>query len=90
MSATSSTDTWTGAAAGRAFLGTPGDKVGAPRHLLTTYVANPPGVPPTRGAFAAELARQGFDPASPVDGTFTKRDSDSALSEVEVNAWATS
>lgn len=76
-----------GDAAGRAFLDTPGDKIGAPPHLLTTYVAKAQGVPPTRDAFAAELARQGFDRASTVYGTFKTRDSSFALSEVEVNAW---
>lgn len=74
-------------AAGRAFVDTPGDKIGAPPHLLTTYVRKAQGVPPTRGAFAAELARQGFDRASAVYRTFKQRDSSFALSEVEVNAW---
>lgn len=76
-----------GEAAGRAFLDTPGDRIGAPPHLLTTYVAKAQGVPPTRGAFAAELARQGFERVSTVYGTFKARDSSFTLSEVEVNAW---
>lgn len=76
-----------GDSAARAFLDTPGDKIGAPPHLLTTYVAKAQGVPPTRAAFAAELARQGFDRASAVYGSFKQRDSSFALSEVEVNAW---
>lgn len=76
-----------GDSAGRAFLDTPGDKIGAPPHLLTTYVAKAQGVPPTREAFAAELARQGFDRASTVYASFKQRDSSFALSEVEVNAW---
>lgn len=76
-----------GDAAARAFLDTPGDKVGAPPHLLKTYVAKAQGLPPTRGAFAAELARQGFDRASAVYASFKQRDPSFALSEVEVNAW---
>ena len=76
-----------GDAAGRAFMDTPGDKIGAPPHLLTTYVVKAQGVPPTRSAFAAELARQGFDQASTLYSAFKKRDSSFALSEVEVNAW---
>ena len=76
-----------GDSAARAFLDTPGDKIGAPPHLLTTYVAKAQDVPPTRGAFAAELARQGFDRASAVYAAFKKRDSSFVLSEVEVNAW---
>ena len=76
-----------GDSAGRAFLDTPGNKIGAPPHLLTTYVAKAQGVPPTRAAFAAELARQGFDRASTVYASFKQRDSTFAISEVEVNAW---
>lgn len=76
-----------GDTAGRAFLDTPSDKIGAPPHLLTTFVAKAQGVPPTQSAFAAELARQGFDRASTVYSAFKKRDSSFALSEVEVNAW---
>jgi tetratricopeptide (TPR) repeat protein len=76
-----------GDAAGRAFLDTPADRIGAPPHLLTTYVAKAQGVPPTRGTFAAELARQGFDRASMVYRTFRQRDSSFSLTEVEVNAW---
>ena len=68
-------------------MDTPGDRVGAPAHLLATYVRKAQGVPPTRDAFAAELAQQGFDQASAVYRTFRTRDSTFALSEVEVNAW---
>lgn len=76
-----------GDSAGRAFLDTPANKIGAPPHLLTTYVAKAQGVPPTREGFAAELARQGFDRASTVYRAFKQRDSSFALSEGEVNAW---
>jgi dienelactone hydrolase len=76
-----------GDAAGRAFLDTPANKIGAPPHMLTTYVSKAQGVPPTRDAFAAELARQGFDRASAVYRAFEQRDSSFALSEGEVNAW---
>jgi dienelactone hydrolase len=76
-----------GDAAGRAFLDTPGDKVGAPSHVLTTYAVKSQSPPPTRDAFAAELARQGFDRASAVYATFKQRDASFALRESEVNAW---
>jgi dienelactone hydrolase len=76
-----------GDAAGRAFLNTPGDQIGAPPHLLTTYVAKAQGASPTRDSFAVELARQGFDQASAVYARFKQRDSSFALSEGEVNAW---
>lgn len=44
-------------------------------------------MPPTQSAFAAELARQGFDRVSAVYSAFKQRDSSFTLSEVEVNAW---
>ena len=46
-----------GDAAGRAFLNIPAAETGAPAHLLTVYKTHAQGVPPTRAAFAAELAQ---------------------------------
>lgn len=76
-----------GDAAGRAFLNIPAAQTGAPAHLLTVYKTNAQGVPPTRAAFAAELARKGFEQASAIYQVLQKREPGFALSDGELNAW---
>jgi dienelactone hydrolase len=75
-------------AASRAFLDTPASKTGAPAHLLVTTVRKAQGAPPTRAAFAAELARTGFDKASITYKAFKARSANFTLSEDELNSWA--
>lgn len=73
--------------AGHAFLDTPAARAGAPAHLFTVFSRKATGVPPTRTAFAAELARQGFDRASDVYKSFKQRESGFTLSDDELNLW---
>lgn len=77
-----------GDAASRAFLDLPAAKSGAPAHLLTTSVTHSQGAPPTRAAFAAELARQGFGKTSSVYQAFKAREPDFTLSDDELVSWA--
>lgn len=76
-----------GDAASQAFLDLPAARSGAPAHLLTTSVTHSQGAPPTRAAFAAELARQGFDKASSVYQAFKAREPDFSLSDDELVSW---
>lgn len=76
-----------GDAAGRAFLDSPAARTGAPAHLLTVYQAKGQGDPPTRTAFAAALAREGFEHASASYEAFRKRNPGFTLSDDELNAW---
>ena len=76
-----------GDAAGRAFLDSPADRIGAPAHLLTVYQAKEQGDPPTRIAFAAALAREGFEHASAIYEAFRKRSPGFTLSDDELNTW---
>ena len=74
-------------AAGRAFLNIPAAQTGAPAHLLTVRKTNAQGFPPTRAAFAAELARKGFEQASAIYQALHKREPAFALSDGELTAW---
>lgn len=76
-----------GDAAGRAFLDTPVDKTGAPRHLLAIDVSRSTGAPPTRAAFVAELDRAGFDKALATYQAFKDRDPGFDIPEPELNRW---
>lgn len=76
-----------GDASGRAFLDLPAAQTGAPPHLLTLYTKKAQGVPPTRAAFAVELARKGFDQAPAAYQAFKKRDPGFTLSDGELTAW---
>lgn len=76
-----------GDSASRAFLDAPADKSGAPRHLLTVSVSRSRGEPPTRQAFAAELARQGFAKASTVFQAFKAREPQFDLTDDELQSW---
>jgi dienelactone hydrolase len=71
----------------RAFLDLPAAQSGAPAHLLTTSVTHSQGAPPTRAAFAAELARLGFDKASSVYQAFKTREPAFTLSDDELISW---
>lgn len=73
--------------AGQAFLDTPASRTGAPAHLFTLFSRKAQGVPPTREAFAAELARQGFDHATDVYKAFKKREPEFTLSDEGLNMW---
>ncbi len=66
---------------------TPASRTGAPAHLFTLFSRKVQGVPPTRGAFAAELARQGFDHASDVYKAFKNREPEFTLSNEGLNTW---
>jgi Flp pilus assembly protein TadD len=72
---------------GRAFLDLPAARTGAPAHLLTVYQAKGQGDPPTRAAFAAALAREGFANASASFAAFRLRNPRFTLSDDELNAW---
>ncbi|MFC5437421.1 dienelactone hydrolase family protein [Rhodanobacter umsongensis] len=72
---------------GQAFLDTPASRKGAPAHLFTEFSRRAQGAPPTRAAFAAELARQGFDHASDVYKAFKKREPEFTLSDEDLNMW---
>ncbi len=74
-------------AASRAFLDAPAYKSGAPRHLLAVSVTHSQGQPPTRQAFAAELARQGFAKASAVFQAFKVREPQFTLTDDELQSW---
>jgi len=74
-------------AAGRAFLETPVARVGAPAHLLTMYQRKAEGVPPTRTAFAAELARQGFAQAPAIYRAFKQRSPAFDISDDDLINW---
>ena len=76
-----------GDTAGRAFLTLPADRTGAPAHLFTVYQRMAQGNPPTRAAFAASLARDGFDHASASYAEFRKHNPAFTLSDDELNAW---
>jgi dienelactone hydrolase len=76
-----------GDSAGRAFLETPASQTGAPAHLLTVYRVKGDGDPPTRTAFAAALATDGFERASTIYQTFRTRAPGFTLSDDELNAW---
>jgi dienelactone hydrolase len=76
-----------GDAAGLAFLNLPAAQTGAPAHLLTVYRTKAQGFPPTRAAFAAELARKGFDQAPAIYQDLQKRKPTFALSDAELTAW---
>lgn len=73
--------------AGRAFLDTPAAHTGAPPHLFTVYSRKAEGVPPTRTAFAAELAREGFDRASDIYNAFRERAPEFSLTGEALNTW---
>lgn len=73
--------------AGHAFINTPAARTGAPGHLFTLFSRKAEGVPPTRAAFAAELARQGFDHASDVYKAFRQRAPAFTLSNEALNLW---
>jgi dienelactone hydrolase len=72
---------------GQAFLDTPAARTGAPAHLFTVYSRKAEGVPPTRAAFAAELARQGFDRASDIYKAFKQRAPAFTLTAELLNTW---
>jgi dienelactone hydrolase len=74
-------------AAGLAFLDLPTGQTGAPAHLLSVYQRKAQGVAPTRAAFAAELARQGFDRASVVYKAFQARDPGFTLTDLALTTW---
>ncbi|WP_066797707.1 CocE/NonD family hydrolase [Sphingomonas soli] len=74
-------------AAARAFLELPASQTEAPAHLFTLYRTKAQGAPPSRAAFAAELARRGFQQASAIYGAWRKRDPGFALSERDLNSW---
>jgi dienelactone hydrolase len=76
-----------GDATGHAFLDAPAARTGAPAHLLTVYRTKGEGDPPTRTAFAAALARDGFEKASSIYEAFRKRDSTFSLTDSDLNAW---
>jgi Flp pilus assembly protein TadD len=76
-----------GDAASLAFLNLPAAQTGAPAHLLTVYRTKAQGFPPTRAAFAAELARKGFDQAPAIYQDLQKRKPTFALSDAELTAW---
>jgi dienelactone hydrolase len=76
-----------GDGAGRAFLDLPAARTGAPAHLLTVYQAKGQGDPPTRTAFAAALAREGFEHALASYEAFRKGTPGFTLSDDELNAW---
>jgi dienelactone hydrolase len=76
-----------GDAGSRAFLELPAARTGAPAHLFTVYQKKAQGAPPTRTAFAAELARQGFEHAPAVYEAFQKRAPGFTLSDTELTAW---
>jgi len=76
-----------GDSAGRAFLDTPASQTGAPAHLLTVYRVKGEGNPPTRTAFAAALATDGFERASTIYQTFRTRAPGFSLADDELNAW---
>lgn len=73
--------------AGQAFLDTPASRTGAPAHLFTLHSRKAQGVPPTRVAFAAELARQGFDHATDVYKALKTRVPAFSLSDEGLNTW---
>ncbi|MEO5938320.1 MAG: dienelactone hydrolase family protein [Sphingomonas sp.] len=73
--------------AGRAFLELPAAKTGAPAHLFTIYRTKAQGAPPTRAAFAADLARSGFEQASSIYSAWQKRAPGFVLSDGELTAW---
>lgn len=72
---------------GRAFMQLPASQTGAPAHLLTVYKTERQGVPPTRAAFATELAQKGFDQASTIYHAWHEREPDFALSDGELTSW---
>ena len=74
-------------AASLAFLDLPAEQTGAPAHLLTVYQKKAQGVPPTRAAFAAELAQQGFDHAGAVYKDFQMRDPGFTLTDLALTNW---
>lgn len=76
-----------GDAAGRAFLDTPAARTGAPAHLFTVHQVKRLDDPPTRTAFAAALAREGFERAATIYDAFRKRHPSFTLSDEEMNAW---
>jgi tetratricopeptide (TPR) repeat protein len=76
-----------GDAAGRAFLELSAGETGAPAHLFTIYRTKAQGAPPTRAAFAADLARTGFEQASSLYSAWQKREPGFVLSDGELTAW---
>lgn len=76
-----------GDASGLAFLELPAAETGAPAHLLTVYRTKSQGAPPSRAAFAAELARAGFDQAAARYQAWRKLEPGFALSDGELTTW---
>jgi dienelactone hydrolase len=76
-----------GDSAGLAFLETPATRTGAPAHLFTVHQVKRQGDAPTRTAFAAALAREGFERASTIFEAFRRRDPGFTLSDDVLNAW---
>ncbi|WP_448096027.1 tetratricopeptide repeat protein [Luteibacter yeojuensis] len=74
-------------ATGRTFLEKSASQTGAPPHLFTVHATKAQGIPPTRAAFAAELAREGFDQASTVYRSFQKRHPGFGLADEEMTHW---
>src|SRR5690606_22379843 len=76
-----------GDVAGHAFLETPAARTGAPAHLFTVHRVKGQVDAPTRAAFAAALARDGFEQAPTIYEAFRRRDPGFTLSDDVLNAW---
>lgn len=73
--------------AGLQFLDAAPQQLGVPAHLLSINVQKSTGAPPTREAFAAELARTNFEHVAEDYKAFHARVPELQFAEQELNQW---